>query len=136
MLHSSGLVFQTLIESGMGISLWANHFEGEPSEATLRRHYDPKLYRVSKSNYSPRMQGFPGLMASGACYALQGACRHRFGQKEIILKAGEFCELPGGDFTLDVLSASPVVLVRVWDMRALFARAGIPWSPQGGAAAG
>lgn len=119
----------------MKILLWSHHFAGKPSEDILRSRFNPKEFRVSRSLYPPHDR-FPGVMTSGTCYVLQGACRYTFGDSSVLLRAGEFCQLPGGDYEFEVVGPSAAEEVLVWDMRALFARAGIPWSPQGGAAAG
>lgn len=114
---------------------WSDHFAGAPSEATLRERFHPGAFRVSRSLYAPHDR-FPGVMSRGTCYVLHGACRYTFAGEAVTVRAGEFCELPGGDYEFEVVGAAGAEEVLVWDMRAVLARAGVPWSAVAGTAPG
>jgi hypothetical protein len=111
----------------MQVKQWSHHFAGDPSEATLREHFKSVEFRVSRKVHEPHLR-FYGLMTSATCYLLRGACRYTFdGKGSVLLRAGEFCELPGGDFLFESMGAAETEEVLVWNMRAVFKRAGYPW---------
>ena len=119
----------------MQVKQWNQQFEGAPSEEALRQRFKGQEYRVAKSTYRAPLR-FSGVMGPGMCYVLKGACRYAFKDEAATLRAGEFCETPGGDYDFEVVGAGEAIVVKIWHMPTLFARAGIPWPPQGGDAAG
>ena len=129
----SGL--QVVEQRIMDVQQWSDRFAGVPSEATLRERFPPGAFRVSRSLYAPHDR-FPGVMTAGTCYVLQGACRYAFAGEVVTVRAGEFCELPGGDYEFEVVDPMGAEEVLVWDLRAALARAGVPWSAVDGPGAG
>ena len=120
----------------MQILQWQDHFSGDPSEDTLRRQFSKELYRVSRSVYRPGLR-FSGVMGPGTCHVLQGACRYTFKGETVTLHAGEFCHTPGGDYDFEVVGAGEALVVKIWSIPDMFARAGVPWpGPGAGTASG
>jgi hypothetical protein len=54
-------------------------------------------------------------MRSGTCYVLSGRCVHRFAE-EILLEAGTWALVDGGDYELEVVGDEEAVVVLVWKL--------------------
>lgn len=95
------------------IKQWEDHFPGESSEDAIREQFvSPEDYRVSYFKY-PVGTEFPGAMRPGTVFVISGKCDYNFGEV-LSVAAGQFTELPGGNYSFSVTSESPVELVLVW----------------------
>jgi|SRR5882672_8033581 len=90
-------------------------FENAPSEYTVRSHYDPAQYRVSKFVY-PKDTCFPGTMQPGKCFVIEGKCGYRFEGFSTTLMAGQYADLPGGDYEFRTIGDVSAEIVLVWSL--------------------
>jgi hypothetical protein len=96
------------------VKKWDSTQDGELSEATVRRKLDhPERYRISSRRCAPGAS-FPGTARAGTVYVIEGMCRYVFGDSQIDLKSGQYCDLPEGEFRLDVVGDQEVEIVRTW----------------------
>jgi hypothetical protein len=93
----------------------------EISDEPLDQSAISKLYagrgphRVSTSWY-PAGSAFRGTTRSGTVYVFEGRCRYDLDGSSIELRAGQFADLPAGEYGFEALGSEPVLLVRVWKL--------------------
>ncbi len=104
------------MEKKLKTSRWDDHYNGSMSEYAIRNAFVPQTnYQISKSTY-PSGTSFPGAARPGTCFVVQGACRYCFGDDSVDIAAGEFAELPEGEYTFCVIGDEELVMVRVWQI--------------------
>jgi hypothetical protein len=74
---------------------------------------DKTKFRLSKRAYHPGTRHVGGSVAV-KCFVLQGKCRYSFGEARFDLAAGEYCELPEGRFSFEVLGDSGCTFFTVY----------------------
>jgi hypothetical protein len=84
------------------------------SEAAVRARFPSEKYRVSVYRYRSKTR-FGGVMRRGSCHVLAGACRYVFAT-DVTIQAGEVAELPGGDYSFEVLGEDELVIVLCWEL--------------------
>jgi hypothetical protein len=95
-------------------NVWNVAHLGEMSEPSIRKlHQPPEWHRISRHVY-PVGTSFPGAMKSGTCYVLGGKCRYTFGTEAVVLSAGTWAVLPGGDYTFQVLGDHAAEIAFAW----------------------
>ena len=102
-------------------SNWSDLFSGEPSETAIRNYYSSTEYRISKQSF-PRNIKLPGKMIPGICFVLEGSCVYTFNNFSVLLNAGQFCELPGGQYEIEVLGERDFASVLVWKLPPKFVK--------------
>jgi quercetin dioxygenase-like cupin family protein len=101
---------------GNGVQNWDHSEWGPASLETIRLLHRPgERFRVSPGRYDPG-ESFPEAARAGRRYVLAGSCSFTKGGEVWELRAGEFADLPGGQFEFRVLGDSPVELVSVWEL--------------------
>jgi quercetin dioxygenase-like cupin family protein len=53
-------------------------------------------------------------MVASKCFVLQGRCRYSFGDEHFELAEGDYCELPEGKFSVEILGDSDCIYVLVF----------------------
>jgi hypothetical protein len=95
-------------------SKWDETLSGEMSLENIRELYQPEIhYRVSWNKY-PSGTDFDGWSQSRRLYIINGSCLVTIKEQSLNLCAGEFSNLPEGDYHFNVPSDSQVELVSVW----------------------
>lgn len=93
---------------------WDPESDGVMSEDTIRHKLDhPERYRISRHRYPPGTS-FSGTARAGMAYVIQGACRYAVDAYAIVLRSGQYREVPEGEFRFEVTTNDEVDLVRVW----------------------
>lgn len=78
------------------------------------RHQPLSAYRISEYRYEAGAK-VDGAMQAATCYVLQGACRITAGES-VLIKVGQFVELPRGEYRVEVLNAEPAQLIFAWEL--------------------
>jgi hypothetical protein len=97
------------------VQTWSSITDEPLSEAAIRARYPAAKYRVCAYRY-PAWARFNGAMRRATCYVLSGACRHAFIDVDATVREGEVVELPGGDYSFEVLDDEPLVMVLCWEL--------------------
>lgn len=96
------------------VEKWSEHWSTPMTEQSIRDVFVPAYqFRISPSKYPPATS-FGGAMRSGKCFVISGACEFTCGDTSVALHAGEFAELPEGEYGFKVLGDRAVELVMVW----------------------
>jgi hypothetical protein len=88
------------------------------TEIELKEQFPAPRYRVSRGEYHAGTT-LPCVISEGSCHVLSGACKYTGLGAEVILRAGESGRLSCGEYQLEVLGDSNVVVVYVWDLDSL-----------------
>lgn len=97
-------------------SEWNSSENGPISLATIQLLHQPAgHFRVSASRYPPGTR-FPGASRAGRLYVLSGACIIAGKQWECHLIAGEFADIPAGEYQFQAHDTKETALVRVWEL--------------------
>jgi hypothetical protein len=92
---------------------WEDEYPGAPSIEAIRLLFvPPEHYRVSRSIYPPGTR-FAGAMIEGLVFVIRGSCQFEFGAS-FQIAAGEFAELPEGEYQFASSGESETELVMVW----------------------
>jgi hypothetical protein len=103
-------------------SKWDEATYGPMSLESIRRLFQPESrYRVSWNRH-PAGAAFNEWSAAGRRYIISGVCMIRGGEHSWTLSAGEFLDVPEGDYWFSVPEESPVELVSVWELPEFFWR--------------
>lgn len=95
---------------------WNSAENGPLNVSVIKTLHEPAgHFRVSPRRY-PAGTSFVGAARAGRVYVLLGACYLAGDQWECCLAAGEFAELPAGDYRFRATGADGVELVRVWEL--------------------
>jgi hypothetical protein len=93
---------------------------GPPSVEAIRALHQPaSRYRISPASYLAGT-AFGGTARAGRKYVLAGACAFIVGPSTWELQAGDFADIPEGEYLLRVLGSEPVELVSVWELPPAF----------------
>jgi hypothetical protein len=88
------------------ISNWMDIVGIQPIEAYVAKRFGDKTkFRISKRTYDGGEKNTGGMVSS-MCFVLHGKCRYSFGELKFDLKGGEYCELPEGKYSFEVLDES------------------------------
>ena len=97
-------------------SKWDEATYGPMSLESIRRLFQPEShYRVSWNTF-PAGTAFNGWSRAGRRYIIDGGCTIRTAGHSWDLSAGEFLDLPEGDYLFSVTGESSVELVSVWEL--------------------
>lgn len=99
------------------VQQWADHFDGEMTEARIREMFGAGTHKVSKNAY-PASAKFSGTMVAGKCFVLDGACTYIVKGERVTIKSREFADLPQGGYEFEVPSNQAVSLVKVFPLPA------------------
>ncbi len=95
---------------------WTARYGADLDEASVRSALQPAdKYRISRRHYPPKTR-FGGTMIKGTCVVLRGRCRFSFDQSSVMLRSGQFAELPGGPYELVVEGNSDLEIVLAWEV--------------------
>lgn len=97
---------------------WSSRYTEVLSEEYLHTIFPQPDYRLSTRKY-PHGTKFSGRMREGKCFVLSGTVRFYFEGMTILINEGYFCELPGGDYDLEIDSAVEAKFVLVWNLEKL-----------------
>lgn len=87
------------------------------SEKAIRALYSPpEIYRIYPNRYDAGVT-FPTTVARPhVVHILEGSCKYKQGNREVVLEASEFVSLEKGSYSFEVLGSSPVSLVKVFKL--------------------
>ena len=95
---------------------WDEASYGPMSLESIRRLFQPESrYRVSWNTY-PAGAAFNFWTSAGRYYIIAGGCTISAAGHSWDLSAGEFLDLPEGDYLFSVTGESSVELVSVWEL--------------------
>jgi mannose-6-phosphate isomerase-like protein (cupin superfamily) len=95
---------------------WDEAVYGPISLEAVRLQFQPEArYRVSWNKY-PEDTSFNGWSRAGRRYIISGSCRVSVAGQSWDLTAGDFADLPDGDFWFSVSGDSPLELISVWEL--------------------
>lgn len=95
------------------IGAWGELGRGELTEEAIRAyHVPPSSHRISKFFY-PIGTKFPGRMRRARAYVVSGQCVYTFHER-IAISAGQFADLPEGDYTFEVVGLEELQVILVW----------------------
>ena len=77
------------------------------------RFGDELKFKISKRTYRGGDKT-SGSMLPANCFVLSGKCRYSFGEARFDLTEGDYCELPGGQYFIEVPGDSVCTTVRVY----------------------
>jgi hypothetical protein len=94
---------------------WSADHDAELDEASVRAAFlPPEKYRISRYHY-PAGTTTGGSMIRGVCFVLKGECQFTF-RESVVLRSGQFAELPGGSYELAAQGPGDLELVLVWEI--------------------
>jgi hypothetical protein len=93
---------------------WNDALNGALSEEAVRLRCPAELYRVAVHRY-PGLARIAGVRRQGTSYVLRGTCRYVL-DAELILRPGDIAELPGGEYSLEVLGDNELLIVECWKL--------------------
>ena len=103
-------------------SKWDEATCGLMSLESIRRLFQPEShYRVSWNRY-PAGATFNGWWSAGRLYIIAGGCTMTTPEQSWDISAGEFLDVPEGDYLFSVTGESSVELVSVWKLPESFWR--------------
>lgn len=95
---------------------WDEATYGPISLEAIRLQFQPEVrYRVSWNKY-PAGASFNGWSRAGRHYIISGSCRYSIAGHVWDLTAGDFADLPEGDYWFSVTGDSSVEKVSVWEL--------------------
>ncbi len=97
-------------------SKWDEATYGPMSLESIRRLFQPESRCHVGWNRYPAGATFNGWSRAGRRYIISGGCRIESGEQTWELLAGEFLDVPEGDYHFSVCEESPVELVSVWEL--------------------
>jgi mannose-6-phosphate isomerase-like protein (cupin superfamily) len=101
---------------------WDEATCGPMSLESIHRLFQPESRcRVSWKTY-PAGVAFDFWSAARRCYIISGACTIGVAGHSLTLSAGEFVEIPEGDYCFFVAGEAPIELVSVWELPESFWR--------------
>lgn len=104
------------------IGKWDEVANGPMSLESVRSQYQPEeRYRVSWRTY-PAGASFNGWAQVGRHYIINGGCTIHVRGHSWNLAAGDFADLPEGDYQFSVTGELAVELVSVWELPESFWR--------------
>lgn len=101
-------------KAGQNIQNWDDRYSEKISFKAIQSIFSHDHYRTSLKKYTKQIT-IPGAGKQGYCFVLQGECSFKFDNTIFNLKAGEYVELPSGDYYFSS-STDPTEIVRVWDL--------------------
>ena len=103
---------------GNVFSKWRDIIDSESLEEYLAKRFGDKTqFRVSRSSWHPtkhRQRLWVGAMRTAKCFVLQGRFRISFVNAQFDLTEGDYCELPEGQFTFEIIDDSECAWVMVF----------------------
>jgi glyoxylate utilization-related uncharacterized protein len=89
---------------------------GAMSLDAIRALHQPECdYRVSWNSH-PAQTETSGTSRARCFYVLSGECEVAAGDTQWRLSAGEYADLPQGDYQLRVIGSNPLEFVSVWEV--------------------
>jgi len=97
---------------------WSDYNDVPLTEEAIRQCFQPAdEYRVTLKRYPAETQ-FDGTMRQGTIFVVEGVCKIAFegdsAPCELMVSAGEFVEVPGGNYELLVTGPGDLTIVCVW----------------------
>lgn len=95
---------------------WDKSLSGEMTLGNIRNLYQPESdYRISWNEYPPETD-FGGWSLKRRLYVVNGSCSITVKEHSLNLIAGEFADLPEGDYYFAASSHSQVEIISVWEI--------------------
>jgi mannose-6-phosphate isomerase-like protein (cupin superfamily) len=101
---------------GDAFSKWRDIIGSQPLEDYLAERFGDKTkFRISKRTFRPiEQRHVRGGMVAARCFVLRGTIRYSFGDEHFDLTEGDYCELPRGSYSVEILGDSDCMIVLVF----------------------
>ena len=100
----------------MQIKKWNEAEFGRMTTDKIRSLYKPENRFFVRWNKYESEAEFSGASAARVFYLLRGSCEVKIADEIFHIRAGEYVDLPKGEYDFKVIGNVPVELVSVWEL--------------------